>query len=143
MQLPNINASLTSTGRSNGTPYTDAERALAVDITKTVLTATGHGDHDIDNDEVADHLVAIAEQKGDNIDVPGLCRGVYRSIEKERLSDDNTTDDFPKQKNGERVGRDHTSINNLFRKAFEQCGVEKETIDKVFPSYSSNKKKAS
>lgn len=147
MQLPNIKAGLSSNGRSNGTPYTKAERNLAVVISMVVLTATGHKDFSeqiSEEDEAITAVSAAAEEKGsDNLDVPGLCRAAYRKVEATRLEDDSTATDFPKQKDGERVARDFTSVNLLFRKAFiDGCGFSKAEVEPVFKSYSSNKKKA-
>lgn len=146
MDLTNLNlkASLASTGRSNGTKYTSAERDLATVVSKVVLTATQHKDFsdDIaDETEVSNTLSVVAEETSGDLSVPSLCRAVYRSIEKERLADDDTVDDFPKEKKGERVARDFTSVNLLFRKAFmDECGFSKEEVEPIFPSYSKNKK---
>lgn len=138
------NASLVSTGRGNGQSYTDAERSLAQATAAAVCTATSLADvADQATDEVIEALQAAAEEAGDNASVPGLCRAVYRSIEKERLADESTTADFPKTKGGERVGRDHTSLGLLFRKAMAKLGVDEETIDTAFPSPYKSKKKAS
>lgn len=147
MQLPNIKAGLSSNGRSNGTAYTDAERNLATIISKIVLTATGHKDfsEQIENeDEAITAVSAAAEERGENLDVPGLCRAAYRKVEAARLEDDSTADDFPKVKNGERTPRDFTSTNLLFRKAFiDGCGFSKAEVEPIFKSYNNGKKKAS
>lgn len=138
------NASLVSTGRGNGTSYTDVERGLAEATAAAVVTATNIADvADKATDEVIEALQVAAEEAGDQASVPGLCRAVYRSIEKERLADESTIADFPKTKNGERVGRDHTSLGLLFRKALKGLGVDEETIDKAFPSPYKSKKQAS
>lgn len=128
-------ASLISTGRGNGTSYTNSERGLAKTCAAAVLTATGIADVGDDvTDEVVDALQVAAEEAGDQASVPSLCRAVYRSIEKERLADDSTATDFPKQKGGTRVGRDHTSLGLLFRKAMKDLGVAEDIIDQAFPS---------
>lgn len=146
MDLTNLNlkASLASTGRSNGTKYTKAERSLAAIVSMVVLTATQHKDFsdDIaDETEVIDALSVVAEESNGDLSVPSLCRAVYRKVEQARLVDDSTADDFPKVKNGERTPRDFTSVNLLFRKAFtDECGFSKEEVEPVFPSYGKNKK---
>lgn len=146
MDLTNLNlkASLASTGRSNGTKYTKAERDLATVVSKVVLTATQHKDfsEQIDDEtEVIETLSVVAEEVNGDLSVPSLCRAVYRKVEQERLEDNSTTDDFPKMKNGERTSRDFTSVNLLFRKAFtDACGFSKEEVEPIFPSYSKNKK---
>lgn len=141
----NLQASLKSTGRSNGTAYTQAERQLATIVSKVVLTATRHKDFSADiadEDEVIEVLATVSEDK-DGLSVPSLCRAVYRHVEKNRLADSDTVDDFPKVKNGERVARDFTSVNNLFRKAFqEDCGFSKDEVEPVFPSYGGKKASA-
>ena len=97
---------------------------------------------DVTNDAIT-AVSAAAEERGENLDVPGLCRAAYRKVEADRLADDSTTGDFPKEKNGERVARDFTSVNLLFRKAFiDGCGFSKAEVEPIFPSYTGKKKTA-
>lgn len=132
-------ASLVSNGRTNGTSYTDAERELTKETAAAVCLATDLVEipsavAESIPDEVIEALSAAAEEAGAQASVPGLCRATYRAVEKIRLEDPDTIDDFPKMKDGERVSRDHTSVGLLFRKALEKLGVDKETIDTAFPS---------
>lgn len=131
------NVSLISKGRSNGQSYTDEERALAKAVAAAVFTATGFAKAEKETtDEVVTVLdAAVAEQGEENVSVPSLCRAVYRGIEKARLADKKTVKAFPKKgKDGTRVGRDHTSIGLLFRKALKELGVGEDVIDQAFPS---------
>ena len=142
--IPRITANLESNGRNHGTSYTDAERALALDVSKVILSATGHADFSgefEDDHEVVQTLMETLQEK-EHTDVPSLCRAVYRKIEKKRLTDDSTVKDFPKMSEGIRSTRDFTSMNLLFRHAFEKSGMT--DIDKSFPAYykAKGKKKA-
>lgn len=140
------NVSLISKGRSNGQSYTDNERLLAKQVAAAVFTATGFTEAKKETtDEVVTVLNAVAEEQGEeNLSVPSLCRGVYRAIEKERLADPKTAKAFPrKDKEGNREGRDHTSLGLLFRKGLKALQVGEDVIDQAFPSpYKGKGKKA-
>lgn len=133
--------SLTSTGRSNGARYTEEEKALALSISKAVLTATGLRNY---SDAESDQMVltaledSVREQKYDS--VPAYCRAIYKKVEEVQLKDDSTLTSFPKvNKEGQRSPRDWTSVGLLFRHAFIECGFSEEELKDIFPKYSPKK----
>lgn len=135
---------LESAGRNSGQSqsYTKAEEELASAVSRVVLTVTGHKEFDELDEEVCKALESLAnEGKVEDRDVPSLCRAVYREIEKARLTNPETLSQFPKVKEGERVQRDFTSLNLLFRKAFKAFGYSGEVLQNIFPSYYGGKKK--
>lgn len=137
---------LESKGRSNGTSYTPVELRLAQQCALLVLVATKHVDgKDIKFDkEVTDNAKEAFEsvtKNGGKASVPSLTRALYRHIEKQKLSDPKTKEDFPRMKDGQRDGRDHTSIGLLVRKGLKEAGIDQDMIDKAFPSNYSTKNK--
>lgn len=142
-QLKKMNISLRSEGRRNGQSYTSAEKTLAEQILKTVLTVTNHKIFEEDEcftEHICETLATIIEEK--TWDVPSLCRAIYKIHEAEKLQDSESIVDFPKIKNNERVPRDFTSVNLLFRKAMKECGFSQEEIEGTFPSYYKKQQKA-
>lgn len=139
MGIPTISATFASGGRSKGQSYTEAERHLALITSKVVLTATGYKDftEEVKDEEEVISTFGVVSKEQEQPSVPGLCRAVYRSLEKVRLNDSSTVAEFPKVKDGERCGRDHTSINLLFRHAFKECKMD--DVDQVFPRYGQKK----
>lgn len=140
--LISSNLSLVSKGRSNVQSYTQEEEELALQIATAVLTVAGHIENkDRTSEEIYSVLKMVIEET-EELSVPSLCRAVYCSIERARLTNPETVQEFPKMKNDERVQRDFTSVSLLFRKALRKLNVEEELIDQIFPSPYKKKKKS-
>lgn len=141
-----MDIALESQGRTNGTSYTNAELALAREVGLLVLIASGfHQDANfyktLSNEvkQAANVCFKEARDKG-SANVPSLSRAIYTRIEKKKLADSSTTNDFPRIKEGKRASRGYGSIGIMLRGQMLAAGVAKETVNKCFPSsYNKNK----
>lgn len=140
-----ITASLNSTGKKGGTPYTDAEKSTARQVLLGLLIATGNapGDH-AEVDSISEEVVvaistAVEENEGNELGVPNLARRAYSKVQNAHFEgDDNEPIDainWPKK-------RDYTSIGLIFRKQLNELKVlPASTVDEMFPSYWKSKGK--
>lgn len=132
-----------SGGRSRGKSYTTAERKLAFDAALTTLLATEiipkHDKQDQIEKEVITAFTEAVKAAGDSVRAPVLMMQTYRIVEKLKLSDNKTKEDFPKEKDGVRVIRDYTSIHVLFRSVLNDLGITGEAREEMFKDYSVKK----
>lgn len=130
-------------GRSRGKAYTKAERRLAFDIALTTLLATGtltkHDQQDKIEKDVVDAFTDVVKAAGVSVHAPVLMMQTYRVIEKEKLKEGKTKEDFPKEKDGVRVIRDYTSLHVLFRSVLNELGITGEAREEMFKNYSTKK----
>lgn len=139
----NITASLKSTGKSNGTPYTATEHSLGKQIMLGLLIAAGHveGDHpeaaNISEEAVVAIGETIEENDGHNLGIPNLARRAYTKVQNAHLDDQgNSTDPeaFPKK-------RDYTSIGLILKKGVKALKVVgDDQVEVMFPKYGKAKK---
>jgi hypothetical protein len=138
-----LSLALTGGRVGSANSYTNAERALAMNIAQCIGTACGLVNSpckDASINAIASVVVeerAAGMQKGQQDSVSGICRAVYKRVEEQMLSDNKTTEDFPKLgKDGKRAPRDWASIGLLFRGALKELKVDQKTIDTAFaPTY--------
>lgn len=133
-----INASLKSTGKSNGTPYTDTERTTGKHIMLGLLIAAGHVEPDhaeaanISEEAIVAISETIEETEGQNLGIPNLARRAYTKIQNAHLDDNGQPTDpeaFPKK-------RDYTSIGLILKKAVKDLKVVgDDQVNTMFPTY--------
>lgn len=135
-QLSNLslNASLASTGKRNGTSYTDTEKNTAKGVSLAVLIAIGKTDSNHEKvslitDEITEAVVSAASEE--YADIPALMKKAYRELQKANL--EAKTEGWPKK-------RDPSSIQLIFRNALKELKVvDEKTIDSMFKRYGAKK----
>ena len=131
---------LISSSRTNGTSYTEDERQLAGNIARVVLVAANViDDKTIDLDTISEDIkaavqLAVESMDSNELSAVALMRAVYRTVEANKLADPTTVEAFPKVDGKERVPRDFSSINLIFRGGLKGV-VSDEIRDKLFKNY--------
>lgn len=132
--------SLTSSGgrggRDGSVSYTTAERDLCKQILCYTLPSVDVKiPKPVEIDPVIDLAWSNIKQKYMHTPgLPNICRALYRGIVEMIIGEDghNANADYPRL-------RDPSSIQNLFRGAAKDLGIEQEVIDTAFPSYTKKK----
>lgn len=133
MALPTLNnVSLVSTGKKNGTGYTEQEYGLARQIAIAAFVSLGQIPSDDDRaKELTDETVEVftAAASEEFADIPSLMRKIYREVEKSNVG----SEGFPKR-------RDPSSINLIFRKSIGKLNiVDDNTLNQMFKRYGAKK----
>lgn len=144
------NISLTSTGRSKGVGYTDAEKGTARHICLAVLIAAGLVDDEsgeLEGSIPSDVIAGIGSVETEGKGLPNICRAVYRQVEASHFAGEKKDEPLDEE-NWPKV-RDYTSVGLIFRKALKALNADLKVltdkqVDEAFPRYVSKKgKKAS